>query len=57
MCKKAGTWTTKLFDLAKRAEYGEAGGYQHGVRVLIEGPYGNYSSASVFCPICDVNNH
>ncbi|CAL1710629.1 unnamed protein product [Somion occarium] len=40
MCKKAGTWTTKLFDLAKRAEYGEAGGYQHGVRVLIEGPYG-----------------
>lgn len=40
MCKKTGTWTTKLYELARRAEYGEAGGYAQDVRVLIEGPYG-----------------
>ncbi|KAI0954316.1 hypothetical protein AcV7_007581 [Taiwanofungus camphoratus] len=37
MCKKAGDWTGKL---AKRAEYGEAGGVGRDVKVLIEGPYG-----------------
>ncbi|KAI0946789.1 hypothetical protein AcW1_010148 [Taiwanofungus camphoratus] len=40
MCKKAGDWTGKLFELAKRAEYGEAGGVGRDVKVLIEGPYG-----------------
>ena len=42
MCKKAGDWTTKLSNLAKRIEYGENGGQVPAVRVLIEGPYGNY---------------
>lgn len=42
MCKKAGGWTNKLFNLAKRAEYGESGGQQFGIPILIEGPYGNY---------------
>ena len=51
MCKKTGTWTTKLYELARRAEYGEAGGYAHDVRVLIEGPYGmkNSSFHALFC--------
>ncbi|KAI0695248.1 hypothetical protein BC835DRAFT_1415000 [Cytidiella melzeri] len=40
MCKKTGTWTNRLFDLAKRREYGEVGGVDRDVRVLIEGPYG-----------------
>ncbi|KAI0084940.1 incomplete iron reductase [Irpex rosettiformis] len=40
MCKKTGTWTNKLFDLAKRREYSEVGGVGRDVRVLVEGPYG-----------------
>lgn len=40
MCKKTGTWTTRLYELARRAEYGEAGGYTQNVRLLVEGPYG-----------------
>lgn len=40
MCKKTGMWTNRLFDLAKRREYGEVGGLDRDVRVLIEGPYG-----------------
>lgn len=45
MCKKAGGWTNKLFNLAKRVEYAEEGGQVvPAVKVLIEGPYGNYHS-------------
>ena len=40
MCKKAGSWTNNLFDLAKRVQYGENGGQISTVRVLVEGPYG-----------------
>ncbi|KAH9944663.1 iron reductase [Amylocystis lapponica] len=40
MCKKAGDWTGKLFELAKRADYGEANGLGPRVRVIIDGPYG-----------------
>ena len=40
MCKKAGMWTSKLFDTARRAEYGEANGLTRDVKVLVEGPYG-----------------
>ena len=51
MCKKTGTWTNRLFDLAKKREYGEVGGVERDVRVLVEGPYGGpghtvYSSFS-----------
>lgn len=40
MCKKAGLWTNRLFDVARRAEYGEAAGKSPNVKVLVEGPYG-----------------
>ncbi|EIW56151.1 iron reductase [Trametes versicolor FP-101664 SS1] len=40
MVKKAGDWTNKLFDLAQRADYGEANRIGSNVRVIIEGPYG-----------------
>ncbi|KAI0777412.1 iron reductase [Trametes elegans] len=40
MCKKAGDWTNKLYDLAQRADYGEANGIGSNVRVAVEGPYG-----------------
>ena len=40
MCKKAGMWTNRLFDVARKAEYGEAAGVSRGVKVLVEGPYG-----------------
>ncbi|KAI0339262.1 hypothetical protein BDW22DRAFT_613990 [Trametopsis cervina] len=40
MCKKTGTWTNRLFDLAKQREYGEVGGLDRDVRILVEGPYG-----------------
>lgn len=40
MVKKAGNWTNRLFELAKRAEYSEAQGADKNVKVLIEGPYG-----------------
>ncbi|KAI0794895.1 incomplete iron reductase [Abortiporus biennis] len=40
LCKKTGNWTNKLYDLAKRAEYSEAGGYMPNVKILVEGPYG-----------------
>ncbi|TFK81375.1 incomplete iron reductase [Polyporus arcularius HHB13444] len=40
MVKKAGDWTTKLYDVAQRADYGEANGLGGNVRVLVEGPYG-----------------
>ncbi|KAI0794897.1 hypothetical protein C8Q75DRAFT_803744 [Abortiporus biennis] len=41
MCKKVGTWTTRLYDLSRKVEYGEAGtGISQDVKVLVEGPYG-----------------
>ncbi|TBU28196.1 incomplete iron reductase [Dichomitus squalens] len=40
MVKKAGDWTGKLYDLAQRADYGEANGLGSSVQVVIEGPYG-----------------
>lgn len=40
MVKKAGDWTNKLFELARRADYGEANGLGGTVQVIIEGPYG-----------------
>jgi len=40
MCKKTGKWTTRLFDLARRIEFGEIGRPTQDVKVLIEGPYG-----------------
>ncbi|KAI0354067.1 incomplete iron reductase [Trametes cingulata] len=40
MCKKAGDWTNKLYELAQRADYGEANGIGSNVQVVVEGPYG-----------------
>ena len=40
MVKKAGDWTNKLYDLAQRADYGEANGLGSAVQVVVEGPYG-----------------
>ena len=40
MVKKAGDWTNKLYNLAQRADYGEANGLGGNVRVIVEGPYG-----------------
>ncbi|KAI0699751.1 iron reductase [Cerioporus squamosus] len=40
MVKKAGDWTTKLYEVAQRADYGEANGLGGSVRVMVEGPYG-----------------
>lgn len=39
MCKKAGDWTNKLYDLAKSSEY-EGGDNARQVKVCIDGPYG-----------------
>lgn len=33
-------WTSRLYDLARRAEYSETNGYSQEVKVLVEGPYG-----------------
>lgn len=42
MCKKSGSWTSKLYELAKTSGYGESGkGTGGDVKVMIEGPYGN----------------
>lgn len=41
MCKKAGGWTGKLYEMAKVAGYGrEDGGMSRSVLVMLEGPYG-----------------
>ena len=43
MCKKAGGWTGKLYEMAKVAGYGrEDGGMSRSVLVMLEGPYGTY---------------
>ncbi|EGN94416.1 hypothetical protein SERLA73DRAFT_114632 [Serpula lacrymans var. lacrymans S7.3] len=40
-CKKTGGWTSKLYEMAKIAGYGERGfGSGRNVKVMIEGPYG-----------------
>ena len=43
ICKKAGGWTSKLFDMAKASRPVESGPSitHRSVKVLIEGPYGN----------------
>ncbi|KAG6330076.1 hypothetical protein ID866_9013 [Astraeus odoratus] len=41
ICKKAGGWTGKLYEMAKVAGYGcESGGMSRSVLVMVEGPYG-----------------
>lgn len=39
MCKKAGDWTNKLYELAQSGAAGEAGSGRN-VYVAIDGPYG-----------------
>ncbi|KZP18514.1 hypothetical protein FIBSPDRAFT_920412 [Athelia psychrophila] len=38
LAKKSGTWTSRLYEMAKLGGYGEGG--EGRVRVLVEGPYG-----------------
>ncbi|TFK37001.1 hypothetical protein BDQ12DRAFT_608543 [Crucibulum laeve] len=40
LCKKTGTWTTKLYDMAKTNGFVERGVVAREVRVMVEGPYG-----------------
>ncbi|KAI6032654.1 hypothetical protein F5J12DRAFT_712486 [Pisolithus orientalis] len=41
MCKNAGGWTRKLYEMAKLAGYGsEDGGMSRSVLMMVEGPYG-----------------
>ncbi|KAH9944662.1 iron reductase [Amylocystis lapponica] len=40
MCKKAGDWTGKLYELAKHTNNGEETAVGRSVRVVIDGPYG-----------------
>ncbi|KAF9479536.1 hypothetical protein BDN70DRAFT_688824 [Pholiota conissans] len=39
LCKKAGGWTRRLYEIAKRGGYTE-GGIGREIRVVVEGPYG-----------------
>lgn len=39
MCKKTGSWTKKLYEIAKEGGYTE-GGVGRDIKVMIEGPYG-----------------
>jgi len=44
MCKKSGSWTSKLYEAAKASGYGERGkGSGRDVKVMVEGPYGALS--------------
>ncbi|KAL6302892.1 incomplete iron reductase [Sparassis latifolia] len=45
LCKKAGDWTGRLVELAKRAEHSEACEVHTRVKVLVEGPYGGHGHA------------
>jgi predicted ferric reductase len=45
LCKKSGSWTSKLYQMAKVGGYVE-GGIGREVSVMIEGPYGDESSSS-----------
>lgn len=50
MCKKAGSWTSKLYEMAKASGYGENGkGSGGNVKVIVEGPYG--MSLYIICRI------
>jgi hypothetical protein len=40
MCKRAGGWTRKLYEMAKLGGYEEGGAGAREVRVVVEGPYG-----------------
>jgi hypothetical protein len=41
LCKKAGKWTGKLYEMAIASGYGESGkGRGRNVMVMLEGPYG-----------------
>lgn len=43
LCKKAGTWTTKMYEIAGTSAYGEHGKeVGRSIRVMVEGPYGTY---------------
>ena len=43
MCKRAGGWTRKLYEIAKLGDYEEGGAGGREVRVAVEGPYGSCS--------------
>ncbi|KZT00744.1 uncharacterized protein LAESUDRAFT_731977 [Laetiporus sulphureus 93-53] len=45
LIRKVGDWSNKLYSLAQRVEYSEAGGADRQVRVLIDGPYGGSGHA------------
>ncbi|KZT71208.1 hypothetical protein DAEQUDRAFT_750102 [Daedalea quercina L-15889] len=47
MVKKAGDWTSKLYDVAQRTEYSEAGGPTRNIKVMLNGPYGGPGHAIV----------
>ncbi|KZT12697.1 incomplete iron reductase [Laetiporus sulphureus 93-53] len=47
LCKKAGDWTSRLYDTAMRSEYGEAPGIGRTVKVVLNGPYGGPGHAMV----------
>ncbi|KAF9223191.1 hypothetical protein BS17DRAFT_782514 [Gyrodon lividus] len=58
MCKKAGRWTSKMYEMAGTAAYGEQGReVGRSVKVMVEGPYGgvgntvvsSYSGAMFVC--------
>lgn len=41
MCKKTGSWTSKLYQMAQHSGYGESGPAPgRNIKVMIEGPYG-----------------
>ncbi|KAH9935370.1 ferric reductase like transmembrane component-domain-containing protein [Fomitopsis serialis] len=47
LCKSAGKWGERLMELARRAEYCEAGGGSPRVRVLVDGPFGGPGHAVI----------
>lgn len=48
MCKKAGRWTTKMYELSATAKYGEQGReVGKNVRVMVEGPYGGVGNTVI----------
>jgi hypothetical protein len=48
MCKKAGRWTSKMFEMAGTSAYGEQGTeVGRNVKVMVEGPYGGVGNTVV----------
>ncbi|KZT71050.1 hypothetical protein DAEQUDRAFT_688502 [Daedalea quercina L-15889] len=47
LCKSTGRWGERLMELARRAEYCEAGGGMPRVRVLVDGPFGGPGHAVI----------